>query len=156
MRIALAPTHPTQTAVAARVSTSSLPARVVASRQPPVTTPRMHLQTSNDPAVLGGIAKRGVNLCVWTRSPQARAASAIRAILSAQKTLSLDLVAPASDAIAAEIIRSIEPPAGAVRSSIRCLAEDVASLVARFRVIAKIQHPRVRLTRVEDDPEFRS
>jgi len=75
---------------------------------------------------------------------------AIEAILHHPSTLKLDLTAPDASSVADFIIARIEPDPD-TRSSIVALAADIHELSSRFADIADIKHPRVRLTRIEDE-----
>jgi hypothetical protein len=115
------------------------------------TDSRPHVHALDQPAVLRRIGEPGVNLCVWTRPAEARAAAAVRAILSARSPLKLELAAPTPEQIVAGILESLRRPGTTVRDSIRHLANDIVTLSKRFASVAETRHPRVRLTRVEDD-----
>jgi hypothetical protein len=121
-----------------------------ASRGSKIDVPR-HFLVSKQPAVLQRIATSGINLCVWARPAEAQAAVAVNAILSARNRLRLDLAAPTPERIAACIIECLIRPAPRVREAVLHLTKDIALLATKFGTVADIRHPRVRLTRVEDN-----
>lgn len=110
-----------------------------------------HCHTSDEPEVFRRVLEPGVNLCVWTRSAAPAAARAVRAILAAPKPLALDMRAPSPVQLAAAILENFPRPDMATATSVRRLADDIAALAGYFAAVADTRHPRVRLTRVEDD-----
>lgn len=99
--------------------------------------------------MLQRITEPGVNLCLWERTPVPAADFAIRAILRAKIPLNIDLHAPDTERLSAEITAFL--PAAALARSIHCLAEDVIFLAGHFTELTAIRHVRLRLNRVDDD-----
>lgn len=135
-----------------RDSKALRPGRVLrrATRGATAGTPA-HFLVSKQPAVLHRIATSGISLCVWSRPAEAQAAAAVRAILSAPTPLRLDVAAPTPEQIAAGIIAGLTRPGPRVRETVHHLANDIAMLAKKFGTVADTRHPRVRLTRVEDN-----
>ena len=130
------------------MTSSALQRRAAKSK---TIAPRPHFLASDQPAVLRRIREPGVNLCLWTRAADPRAAVAVRALLSARDPLALDLAAPTPARLAAGLLEVIRRPSATGRAGARHLAEDIVALAAHFSAVAETRHPRVRLTRVEDD-----
>jgi len=109
-----------------------------------------HHQASRQPEILADIVQEGVNLCMWQRSPLETWSSAIQALLHAPRRIALDLHAPTTEQITDSLGALIERDPD-TKASIAALARDVHDLSRRFATIAEVRHPRVRLTRIEDE-----
>lgn len=109
-----------------------------------------HYRASDSAGILHQIQSTGVNLCIWERVPEAAWQPGITAILQHQRALSLDLTAPSREQIAEYLARHCTADAD-VKNSLSELTRDIANLAGRFGEIAGIKHPRVRLSRVEDE-----
>lgn len=109
-----------------------------------------HYQTSSNAEILRQIRSTGINLCIWERNPEAEWRPGIAAILQYQRSLSLDLTGPNGEQIAHSLARHCAADT-AMKNSLSALARDIAALAGRFGEIAGIKHPRVRLSRVEDE-----
>lgn len=117
-------------------------------QSPEISNPS-HVAAENQCGVLHRIRESAVNLCLWRRSLNPSATSAIDSILGAEQPLDLDLHAPSADQLTAGI--SIANPSEITSRSLRHLVADVVLLAKLFADIAGARHPRVRLERVEDD-----
>jgi len=112
--------------------------------------PTVHSQTSRQPEVLADIAQKGINICIWNRPRRPEWNHAITKILTHPNKLHLDLTAPSANEIAA-FIQSQTVPDPETSASVESLAADIFDLSRRFAALAEIKHPRVRLTRIEDE-----
>lgn len=110
-----------------------------------------HYHASGHSRVLRRIREPGVNLCIWTRPTRQAAAAAVQAILTAPRPIKLDLAAPSLGQIEAGIAESCGASDGVAGTGIRRLSKDILSLAGYFAELAQTRHPRVRLTRVEDN-----
>lgn len=109
-----------------------------------------HFRISERIDILAQIQRPGINLCVWQRGFKAAWQKGIDVILRCPRSLSLDLTAPTGLQIA-EYIGHFCATETQEMPSLSKLGEDIACLADRFGKIAGVAHPRVRLTRVEDD-----
>lgn len=114
----------------------------------PITT--SHFRISERIDVLTQIQSPGINLCVWQRNFEAAWQKGIDIILKNPRSFSLDLTAPTGQQIADYIVHCCETDTQEKHLASE-LGDDIAFLADRFGKIAGVKHPRVRLTRVEDD-----
>ena len=110
---------------------------------------RSHVVAADQSAVLRRIAEPVFNLCLWRRSLNPLATSALESILSADRPVALDWRSPSADQITAGI--PITTASEIVSRSLRHFVADIVLLAKLFADIAGTRHPRVRLERVEDD-----
>ena len=106
-----------------------------------------HVAETEDSSVLRRIDDPAVNLAVWQREALPDAAPAIAALLAAVDPVAGDWHAPSARQIAGQL--GISDPD--LADSVAVLAADIVRLSLLFAALTSKRHPRVRLTRVEDD-----